>query len=49
MRPEVLAELRRHLGVDLKLTAYEPAAFEKLLRDLYEQGDDAPRDGLGSR
>ncbi|MEO7012664.1 MAG: type II secretion system ATPase GspE [Dokdonella sp.] len=41
VRPEVLAELRRHLGVDLKLTAYEPAAFERLLRDLYEQGDDA--------
>jgi general secretion pathway protein E len=41
VRPEVLAELRRHLGVSLHLTAYEPAAFERLLRDLYEQGDDA--------
>ena len=41
VRPEVLAELRRHLGVDLHLTAYEPPAFERLLRDLYEQGDDA--------
>ncbi|HMM66543.1 MAG TPA: type II secretion system ATPase GspE [Dokdonella sp.] len=41
VRPEVLAELRRHLGVDLHLTAYEPVAFERLLRDLYEQGDDA--------
>jgi general secretion pathway protein E len=41
VRPEVLAELRRHLGVDLHLTAYEPTAFERLLRDLYEQGDDA--------
>ncbi len=41
VRPEVLAELRRHLGVRLHLTAHEPAAFERLLRDLYEQGDDA--------
>jgi len=41
VRPEVLAELRRHLGVELELTAYEPAAFDRLLRDLYEQGDDA--------
>jgi len=41
VRPEVLAELRRHLGVELKLTAYEPPAFERLLRELYEQGDDA--------
>ncbi len=41
VRPEVLAELRRHLGVSLRLTAYEPVAFERLLRDLYEQGDDA--------
>lgn len=41
VRPEVLAELRRHLGVELKLTAYEPTAFERLLRELYEQGDDA--------
>jgi general secretion pathway protein E len=41
VRPEVLAELRRHLGVDLRLTRYEPSAFERLLRDLYEQGDDA--------
>jgi general secretion pathway protein E len=41
VRPEVLAELRRHLGVELKLTAHEPPAFERLLRELYEQGDDA--------
>ena len=41
VRPEVLAELRRHLGVELHLTPYEPVAFERLLRDLYEQGDDA--------
>ncbi len=41
VRPEVLAELRRHLGVDLHLTAYDATAFERLLRDLYEQGDDA--------
>jgi general secretion pathway protein E len=41
VRPEVLAELRRHLGMPLRLTAHEPAAFERLLRELYEQGDDA--------
>lgn len=41
VRPEVLAELRRHLGLALRLTSHEPAAFERLLRDLYEQGDDA--------
>jgi len=41
VRAEVLAELRRHLGVPLRITAHAPAAFERLLRDLYEQGDDA--------
>ncbi len=37
----VLAELRRHLGAPLKLTTHAPDAFERLLRTLYEQGDDA--------
>ncbi|MEO8460367.1 MAG: type II secretion system ATPase GspE [Dokdonella sp.] len=41
VRPEILAELRRHLGHPLNLTAYESDAFDRLLRDLYEQGDDA--------
>ena len=41
VRPQVLAELRRHLGVRLHLSRFAPAEFERLLRDLYEQGDDA--------
>ena len=41
VRPEALAELRRHLGAPLHLTALPADAFERLLRDLYEQGDDA--------
>ena len=41
VRPEILAELRRHFGVPLLLTAHEPPAFDRLLRELYEQGDDA--------
>lgn len=41
VEPQVLAELRRHLGVPLRLTALDATAFEHLLRDLYEQGDDA--------
>ena len=41
VRPEVLAELRRHLGLPLALSSHAPAAFERLLRELYEQGDDA--------
>ncbi|HJT96931.1 MAG TPA: type II secretion system protein GspE, partial [Rhodanobacteraceae bacterium] len=40
-RIEVLAELRRHLGAPLSFTPMPPAEFERLLRDLYEQGDDA--------
>ncbi|MCK9537927.1 type II secretion system ATPase GspE [Dokdonella sp.] len=39
--PQVLAELRRHLGVPLRLAGLDDSAFERLLRDLYEQGDDA--------
>jgi len=41
VRPDVLAELRRHLGAPLAFTALPPAEFERPLRDLYEQGDDA--------
>ncbi|CAG0986782.1 hypothetical protein GPROT1_02682, partial [Gammaproteobacteria bacterium] len=37
----VLAELRRHLALPLRLSTLEASAFERLLRDLYEQGDDA--------
>ncbi len=40
-QPGALAELRRHLGAPLRLSTLAPAAFERLLRDLYEQGDDA--------
>lgn len=40
-RPEILAELRRHLRTALHLTTFAPDQFERLLRDLYEQGDDA--------
>ncbi|MBN8727720.1 MAG: type II secretion system ATPase GspE [Xanthomonadales bacterium] len=41
VEPQVLAELRRHFGVPLRLSSLEASAFERLLRDLYEQGDDA--------
>jgi general secretion pathway protein E len=41
VRVEILAELRRHLGAPLKFTAMPANEFERLLRDLYEQGDDA--------
>ena len=41
VKPSVLAEMRRQLGIPLKLASYEAAEFERLLRDLYEQGDDA--------
>ena len=40
-RPDVLAELRRHLGAPLHFTGMPANEFERLLRDLYEQGDDA--------
>jgi general secretion pathway protein E len=36
-----LAELRRHFGAPLHLTRIGDAVFERLLRELYEQGDDA--------
>ncbi|HEX3122335.1 MAG TPA: type II secretion system ATPase GspE [Rhodanobacteraceae bacterium] len=41
VRPETLAELRRYLGAPLQLTHHDVAGFERLLRTLYEQGDDA--------
>ncbi len=41
VRVEILAELRRHLGAPLEFTAMPAKEFERLLRDLYEQGDDA--------
>lgn len=41
VRPETLTELRRYLGVPLKLHRHDAAGFERLLRTLYEQGDDA--------
>jgi general secretion pathway protein E len=41
VRPEVLSELRRYLGAPLKLVRYDAAGYERLLRELYEQGDDA--------
>jgi general secretion pathway protein E len=41
VRPEVLVELRRHLRAPLTLVRHDPASFERLLRALYEQGDDA--------
>ncbi len=41
VRPEVLSELRRHLRAPLKLVRHDAASYERLLRALYEQGDDA--------
>lgn len=41
VQPVVLAELRRHFGVPLHLSPLPAPEFERLLRDLYEQGDDA--------
>jgi general secretion pathway protein E len=41
VKPEALAELRRYLGRPLQLQRHDPASFERLLRALYEQGDDA--------
>jgi general secretion pathway protein E len=39
--PQVLLELRRYLGVPLELMPLETAAYERLLRDLYEGGGDS--------
>ena len=41
VKPEVISELRRYLGAPLKLVRHDAAAYERLLRSLYEQGDDA--------
>ena len=41
VKPEAIAELRRYLGAPLNLTRHDAAGFERLLRTLYEQGDDA--------
>ena len=41
VKAETLAELRRYLGKPLVLQHHDAAAFERLLRALYEQGDDA--------
>jgi general secretion pathway protein E len=40
VRPEIVAELRRHCGVPLRLQAFDANAFERLLRELYEGGRD---------
>jgi len=40
-KPEALSELRRYLGAPLKLVRHDAAGYERLLRTLYEQGDDA--------
>ncbi|HTI94887.1 MAG TPA: type II secretion system ATPase GspE [Rudaea sp.] len=41
VKPEVLSELQRHLRAPLKLVRYDAAGYERLLRELYEQGEDA--------
>ena len=41
VKPEALAELRRYLGRPLHLLRHDAAGYERLLRALYEQGDDA--------
>jgi len=41
VKPEVLSELQRHLRTPLKLVRYDAAGYERLLRELYEQGEDA--------
>ena len=41
VKPEVLSELRRYLAAPLKLLRHDAAGYERLLRTLYEQGDDA--------
>ena len=43
VKPEVLAELRRHCGRPLSLQYLEPVAYERLLRNLYESGTDDAR------
>ncbi|MBA8889512.1 general secretion pathway protein E [Dokdonella fugitiva] len=41
VRNDALAELRRHLRAPLHFTTFAEKDFERLLRQLYEQGDDA--------
>jgi len=41
VKTETLAELRRYLGQPLTLQHHDAASYERLLRALYEQGDDA--------
>jgi general secretion pathway protein E len=41
VKPEVLAELQRYFGVPLRLVQHDADSYERLLRSLYEQGDDA--------
>lgn len=42
-RIETLAELRRHLGVELAVEFVDDAAFERLLREIYEGGGEDAR------
>ncbi|HET6632044.1 MAG TPA: type II secretion system ATPase GspE [Rhodanobacteraceae bacterium] len=39
--PQALAELRRHLGVPLRIERLDALAWERRLRELYQQGDDS--------
>lgn len=41
--PEVIAELRRHVGRPITLSAHSAEEFERLLRQLYEGGADDAR------
>ncbi|MCB1554825.1 MAG: type II secretion system ATPase GspE [Xanthomonadales bacterium] len=43
VKPEVIAELRRHCQRPLRMRFVEPAAFDRLLRDLYESGSEDAR------
>ncbi len=40
VKPEIVAELRRHCGVPLSLQAFDAKGFDQLLRELYEGGSD---------
>jgi general secretion pathway protein E len=43
VKPEIIAELRRHAGQPLTLETLDPTAFDRLLRELYEGGSDDAR------
>ncbi len=43
VKPEVIAELRRHCGVPITLERIEADGWERLLRQLYESGTDDAR------